>query len=60
MRAHFKAPRQEIPAAYNLGWKIIRLKELALTIQGSALAIAVASILSCEMAGVTPKYRRKY
>jgi NifU-like protein involved in Fe-S cluster formation len=31
-----------------------QIKELALTIQGSALAIAVASILSCEMAGVTP------
>jgi NifU-like protein involved in Fe-S cluster formation len=31
-----------------------QIKELALTIQGSALAVAVASILSCEMAGVTP------
>ena len=31
-----------------------QIKELALTIQGSALAIAVASILSCEIAGLTP------
>ena len=31
-----------------------QIKELALTIQGSALAVAVASILSCEIAGLTP------
>lgn len=31
-----------------------QIKELALSIQGSALAIAVASILSCEIAGLTP------
>jgi NifU-like protein involved in Fe-S cluster formation len=31
-----------------------QIKELALTIQGSALAIAVASILSCEIVGLTP------
>jgi NifU-like protein involved in Fe-S cluster formation len=31
-----------------------QIKEFALTIQGSALAIAVASILSCEIVGLTP------
>lgn len=31
-----------------------QIKELALTIQGSALAVAVASILSSEIAGLTP------
>ena len=31
-----------------------QIKELALTIQGSALAIAVASILSSEIGGLTP------
>ncbi|MEC8244165.1 MAG: iron-sulfur cluster assembly scaffold protein [Verrucomicrobiota bacterium] len=31
-----------------------QIKELAITIQGSALATAVASILSCEIAGLTP------
>ena len=31
-----------------------QIKELALTIQGSALAVAVASILSCEIAGLKP------
>lgn len=32
-----------------------QIKELALTIQGSALAVAVASILSSEIAGLTPR-----
>lgn len=50
----FQSPKTGNTCSIQLRVEDNQIKELAITIQGSALAIAAASILSCEIAGLTP------
>ena len=50
----FKSSKTGNTCSIQLRVEDNQIKESAVSIQGSALAIAVASILSCEIVGLTP------